>query len=941
MASLQEAYGSNLETLATKYGAIITCTPLRADHVSAADKQPLCFITASGSFSAVDLVHNAMRTASLADPEAKHVPRDKQASITRTLETVGVQSAASLPLHDMGFWRYAIREATSDHVSVQMAVVPDDLAATLTRYGGLEFIERRSGARAELSESVTSTHTRIANVPVASVLLIGSIEQVQLALGLASGMRYARTIETGSKASSHRAHNVSPDARTAHKAPQPVNVTTKTSAEYPFENMKAWESVTRFRSESGIMIELAVPHEAWKRAESKRGRNLADIVKKVGGRISTRRSSDLDATAPTRSLVPVLISGTFAEANELRNVVAGYRIVSGLGEVTAASIGTKQPYRVSHLASRGQMVFKPSNEKTASLGSTDLYNTNIFGKQTGKESCPNLPQEHPSHQSGSTKAVITPENTIQQMRDRLDKLEALLAKVTSDERSDQIKLLAPPEKSSDASVNSDTVSAPGDRSRRAHRSNSNGPASGAANPLDNSHETKAAGQAIASDKAISPHRRELAEAKVDYAKLGSSVKQLMRKLTHPVAVMTTRKSDSQGNVDDYSHLRGVTVSSFNTVTMHPRPLISFNLKTPSRTWDAMQQTQKTCIHILAANPAGAAIAHAFTVAHQNAHEPFVQLRKQGVQVFVHAKSRRRPPELTQRGAVIARIRVDLMLEKSVTLGDHVIVVGEVTGVHEMSSFIGLDERALAYSQQGYRELGKVVRPMMGPDMFAKGEAAGDVAVESTRVEYAQDAVDDVAEQLAVDEAVTPDAAEKDPQTSQDLGPNVFQEDLSRAADDDNTQDHPSKLGNSQSQVAPHDTPTPHKKPGTQKQYITTPISTGVVNDRYFDPDNATAEQQDFPKPTSDPGNAPKEIESTDAATATPIRRVQSSFSSSAFGPRKPIALGDGRPSAEPDLLEGMLMDAERRGAPGPIDGGRGIGHELARSREALPWGVKA
>ncbi|KAF2716195.1 hypothetical protein K431DRAFT_212711, partial [Polychaeton citri CBS 116435] len=90
------------------------------------------------------------------------------------------------------------------------------------------------------------------------------------------------------------------------------------------------------------------------------------------------------------------------------------------------------------------------------------------------------------------------------------------------------------------------------------------------------------------------------------------VKSVCRSLTYPVVVITTRDSQPDRPVPLEVLCRGVTVSSFSTVAMNPGPFVTFNLRSDSRTLQAIKKTEEVMIHVLAATPAGARLANVFT-----------------------------------------------------------------------------------------------------------------------------------------------------------------------------------------------------------------------------------------------------------------------------------------------------------------------------------------
>jgi flavin reductase (DIM6/NTAB) family NADH-FMN oxidoreductase RutF len=88
----------------------------------------------------------------------------------------------------------------------------------------------------------------------------------------------------------------------------------------------------------------------------------------------------------------------------------------------------------------------------------------------------------------------------------------------------------------------------------------------------------------------------------------------MRHVPHPVAVITsTHKGTSSG-------WRGATVSSFNTVTLEPRPVVSFNIKKLSSTYEAIKHSRAFNVHLFTPNETSRMIARRFSSG--NASSPF-------------------------------------------------------------------------------------------------------------------------------------------------------------------------------------------------------------------------------------------------------------------------------------------------------------------------------
>lgn len=68
--------------------------------------------------------------------------------------------------------------------------------------------------------------------------------------------------------------------------------------------------------------------------------------------------------------------------------------------------------------------------------------------------------------------------------------------------------------------------------------------------------------------------------------LPEQVRNLMRPVPHALTVITSFQPGT--SPEDEPEPRGLLVSSFNTITLSPRPYVSFNIKVPSSTWDAIK-----------------------------------------------------------------------------------------------------------------------------------------------------------------------------------------------------------------------------------------------------------------------------------------------------------------------------------------------------------------
>jgi flavin reductase (DIM6/NTAB) family NADH-FMN oxidoreductase RutF len=193
------------------------------------------------------------------------------------------------------------------------------------------------------------------------------------------------------------------------------------------------------------------------------------------------------------------------------------------------------------------------------------------------------------------------------------------------------------------------------------------------------------------------------------SQLSESVRHLMRSVPHPVAVVTSTDTAS-GNTDKHvSHSwRGATVSSFNTVTLSPLPVISFNIKSQSATFTAIESSGLFNVHLLTHVVESQAIAARF--ASGNALNPFHDDR-QIIESFVRQEDNRievlaqagdayppiiQAPITTEEAVTAFRLHCHYLREKTVPIGDHVVVFGEVVETEKASqstsSLVYVDQR---------------------------------------------------------------------------------------------------------------------------------------------------------------------------------------------------------------------------------------------------------
>lgn len=161
----------------------------------------------------------------------------------------------------------------------------------------------------------------------------------------------------------------------------------------------------------------------------------------------------------------------------------------------------------------------------------------------------------------------------------------------------------------------------------------------------------------------------------------------MRHVPHPVAVITATdlSLSPDGGPEGW---RGATVSSFNSVALLPQPVVSFNIKKISSTFDAIRSSGQFYVHLLSEDADEAhRIASKFTKG--NASYPFHddsgELERFALVSHVQPDLKKMPPILhfeNESGDLVVpfRLHCRFLKDKVVEIGDHVVLFGEVDHV---------------------------------------------------------------------------------------------------------------------------------------------------------------------------------------------------------------------------------------------------------------------
>jgi flavin reductase (DIM6/NTAB) family NADH-FMN oxidoreductase RutF len=211
--------------------------------------------------------------------------------------------------------------------------------------------------------------------------------------------------------------------------------------------------------------------------------------------------------------------------------------------------------------------------------------------------------------------------------------------------------------------------------------------------------------------------------------LSTSLRQLMRTTTHSVVVLTTLAPPSDPSTVDgptpprSSRYRGMTLSSFTTLTLTPSPIITFNIRAPSRTLDALKHSRHFLIHVLAATQSGVNVAEAFTKGKGADAFKSIHFRTDQEHVKISQKKKKRGVEqlvlpLVMSTGIIRVLKCQVLPVKRgdneegfVKVGDHELVLAKVHSIlpraYPRLPYRGQDQwpEGLSYAHGKYRRMG--------------------------------------------------------------------------------------------------------------------------------------------------------------------------------------------------------------------------------------------
>lgn len=511
-----------------------------------------------------------------------------------------------------------------------------------------------------------------------------------------------------------------------------------TTAQKPFDSLAAWGEIMRYNSSAGVMLQLALPLQTVRQMRETIGADPEIVKRRFGA------SADLGQTSLVTSedgssvrLQSVLISGDRIETSRLRHAIRALRDLPAKPEQPASAIASKVAAfamnKSKQAAPKLRTRRRPRKVKMDATGkiltdtelpSEKIENFSSVIRERTREGVFKfelaLPEEvwelmanFPVTARWRTVGILTDVTAFD------DRGVVHLRLEVTEQGLDSLRMAM-----NDAilTVDNGNYEGPGDHNLSRPSGTRTTTASQTSQPTT---------EIATDDKTIlQPHP------------LAEKMKCALRALSHPVVVVlagTRREVAPHPQVEErveqcLQATHGATISSFTTVTLHPEPIISFNLKLPSRTWDAILDCRHFNLHLLHASQDGASLAHLFTQPHSNASEFLRRLtrlhkgtpipsgeaegaaqnlspRLTGGRTTVYFTEARTYPRPRLRGeAILARLAVELLRDKCVQVGDHVIVVARVVDLMWNIDISTEDAEGLAYAKRGYRGVSAEIKP---------------------------------------------------------------------------------------------------------------------------------------------------------------------------------------------------------------------------------------
>jgi len=197
--------------------------------------------------------------------------------------------------------------------------------------------------------------------------------------------------------------------------------------------------------------------------------------------------------------------------------------------------------------------------------------------------------------------------------------------------------------------------------------------------------------------ARTTYNKDVDDAETEGDLLRDEVRSLMRKVPSSVAIVTVANFDP---IFGKNVPMGVAVSSLSTVSMDP-PTISFNVKQPSKTLQAIQHAKGLFrVHFPVASHRGARMVELFC---RGNHADAYDARRLNLRLYIPGlapdadKLRATASQAPQISGDSVRAAMECTMTHEFEVGDHVIIVARIDSIESKS----LDVRTILYVDSTY------------------------------------------------------------------------------------------------------------------------------------------------------------------------------------------------------------------------------------------------
>jgi flavin reductase (DIM6/NTAB) family NADH-FMN oxidoreductase RutF len=181
----------------------------------------------------------------------------------------------------------------------------------------------------------------------------------------------------------------------------------------------------------------------------------------------------------------------------------------------------------------------------------------------------------------------------------------------------------------------------------------------------------------------------------------------MRRMAKSAVIVTSKDEE-----DILNPAKGLTVSSFTTVSFDPEVVVSLNLRVPSSTHDAIEVSNFFLVHVLKANKQAIDMASRFSSGQVSASSTFKLQSALALQFAAeHNKQKAQPLPPFLGGFPGPLDAVAACVICQYRIGDHVVVFGVVQDIVKFEEELEENSSYLAYSNRSFGRVKPFIVPV--------------------------------------------------------------------------------------------------------------------------------------------------------------------------------------------------------------------------------------